>query len=55
MALNITDVSGTLSLNGTSYGNAIHIQGSFAQLAADLVGLSYAAGTSGSDTITVDV
>ncbi len=55
MALNITDVSGTLSLNDTSYGNAIHIQGSFAQLAADLAGLSYKAGTSGSDTITVDV
>ena len=62
MALNVWDSSGTLTIDGQTFGpgggqvpNGM-FSGSLAQINADLATLQYTAGSnSGSDTITVDV
>jgi hypothetical protein len=62
MALNVWDQSGTLSIDGKTFGpgggvvSGGMVSGTLAQINADLATLSYTAGSkAGSDTITVDV
>ncbi len=62
MALNVFDTSGTINIAGNTYGPGGGIvgggmlSGTEAQLNADLASLTYtAAGTPGTDTLTVDV
>ena len=62
MALNVWDQSGTLSIDGQTFGPGGGpvpfgmFSGSLAQINADLASLTYTAGAKGgSDTITVDV
>lgn len=62
MALNVWDQSGTLTINGQTFGPGGGpvpfgmFSGTLAQINADLASLSYtASGQAGSDTITVDV
>ena len=62
LALNVWDQSGTLKINGQTFGPGGGpvaggmFSGSLAQINADLAALSYTAGANaGSDTITVDV